>query len=86
MSLSPKDLIGKKVSFDAPGSPSEGLPIGTEDHRRVPTRLVGVIIEAKDNGKTVRGAIPDILIQVRGQSGKTLTVSFVDSYAKISEP
>lgn len=71
MSLLPVEIIGKSVSFDHP------------DHGDV--RLVGVVIEAKDNGKTARGAIPDLLVTVRGASGKTLTVSFVESYMRVTE-
>ena len=48
-------------------------------------KLVGTVIEAKDNGLTLRGAIPDLLVTVRGQSGATLTVSLVESYMKFTD-
>lgn len=43
-------------------------------------RLTGVITAAKDNGLTARGAIPDFLVTVRGQSGATVEVSMVETY------
>lgn len=48
-------------------------------------RLVGVVTEAKDNGVTPRGHIPDLLVTVRGQSGAIVVVSFVESYMSIKE-
>ena len=47
-------------------------------------RLVGVVPAAKDNGKTARGAIPDLLVTVQGGSGSMLIVSFVETYMRIT--
>ena len=48
-------------------------------------KLVGTVIEAKDNGVTARGAIPDLLVTIRGQSGATVTVSLVESYMTLTD-
>ena len=50
------------------------------------SRLVGTATAAKDNGKTARGAIPDLLVTVQGSTGKQVTVSFVESYMRVSNP
>ena len=44
-------------------------------------RLVGVVIAQKWAGRTARGAIPDYTLTIRGNSGKTLDVSLVESRA-----
>ncbi len=66
--MNPTALIGRSVSFDHPHTPG--------------VTLVGVVTEAKDNGRTVRGDIPDLLVTVRGASGATVTVSYVESHMK----
>lgn len=43
-------------------------------------RLTGIVTAAQDNGLTKRGAIPDFLVTVRGESGASLSVSMVESY------
>jgi hypothetical protein len=43
-------------------------------------RLAGVVTAQEWSGLTVRGAIPDWSLCIRGQSGKTLTVSLVNNY------
>lgn len=48
-------------------------------------RLTGIITEAKDNGVTARGQIPDFLVTVRGQSGRTATVSLVEDHLSLTE-
>lgn len=48
-------------------------------------RLAGVITAQEYIGRTERGAIPDYRLTVRGQSGRTLTISLVESYTSISE-
>lgn len=70
--MTANELIGRSVSFDHPDAPDVGV------------RLVGVVTAAKDNGKTARGAIPDFLVTVRGASGATKTVSFVETYMRIT--
>lgn len=44
-------------------------------------RLVGVVTAQKWAGRTPRGALPDYTLTVRGNSGKTLDVSLVESRA-----
>lgn len=48
--------------------------------------LVGVVVDALDNGVTPRGSIPDLLVTVRGGSGRTLTVSLVESHLQLIAP
>lgn len=48
-------------------------------------RLTGIITDAKDNGLTDRGKIPDILVTVRGQSGQSIKVSLVESYMTLPD-
>jgi hypothetical protein len=65
-------FIGRSVSFDDPaGGPS-------------PRRLVGMVEAANYTGRTVRGAIPDYSLTIRGQTGKRVTVSLVESHASIA--
>jgi len=47
--------------------------------------LAGVIIAQEYIGRTPRGAIPDYRVTIRGQSGKTLTVSLVESRTSIHD-
>lgn len=70
--MTANELIGKAVSFDHPEPP--GFLV----------RLVGIVTEAKDNGRTARGDIPDLLVTVRGASGATLTVSYVETYMRVT--
>jgi hypothetical protein len=44
-------------------------------------RLVGTVTAQKYAGRTPRGALPDYTLTVRGQSGKTLEISLVESRA-----
>ncbi len=70
---SPRDwsyLIGKTCSFDGPDGK---------------TRLVGVIRAAVDAGFTTRGNIPDAVVDIRGSSGKVMTVSLVESHLQLNE-
>lgn len=46
-------------------------------------RHVGAVVGTKPNGTTQRGAIPDTLLTIRGKSGRTVTVSLVESYAQL---
>ena len=46
-------------------------------------RLVGLIEAQVYAGRTVRGAIPDYRLTVRGDSGRTLEISLVESYASV---
>lgn len=48
-------------------------------------RLAGVIVAQEFAGLTARGAIPDHRLVVRGASGRTLTVSLVESYTTIHD-
>lgn len=48
-------------------------------------RLVGVVEQQVYAGRTKRGNIPDWSLVVRGTSGKTLTISLVESYASFPE-
>jgi len=65
-------FIGRSVSFN---NPAGGTP---------PGRLVGVVESANYIGRTVRGSIPDYQLTIRGQSGRRVTVSLVESYASFS--
>lgn len=47
--------------------------------------LVGVITEAKPAEPFGKGKIPDFTVTVRGKSGQTVTVSFVETYMSLSE-
>jgi hypothetical protein len=67
--INPTDLIGLKATFDGPNG----------------KRLTGIITAAKDNGLTKRGAIPDFLVTVRGESGATLEVSLVESHMSLPD-
>lgn len=69
----PHRWIGRAISFD---DPAGGIP---------PRRLVGIVDAARYVGRTKRGAIPDYELTIRGQSGKTVTVSLVESYATFPE-
>lgn len=48
-------------------------------------RLTGVITEAKPAEPWGKSRIPDFTVSVRGQSGRTLTVSMVESYMTLNE-
>lgn len=48
-------------------------------------RLAGIIDAAEPNGFAEPGHIPDILVTVRGTSGRTLKVSLVESYMTLSD-
>jgi hypothetical protein len=48
-------------------------------------RLAGVIVSQEYAGLTPRGAIPDHRLVVRGASGRTVTVSLVESYTSIHD-
>lgn len=60
-----------------------GLPCSFDHEGK---RLTGTITAAKANGLTQRGGIPDWLVTVRGQSGRSITVSFVETYMSTPEP
>lgn len=47
-------------------------------------RMVGLCEKAIWNGYTKRGNIPDFIITIRGNSGKAIEVSLVESYAIFS--
>ncbi len=66
--------IGKRCSFNA----ELGGAIGGKV-------LVGIVEAARYIGKTERGQIPNYSLTVRGASGKTAEVNFVEQYARISE-
>jgi hypothetical protein len=62
-------FVGRPISFDHPaGDPAR-------------KRLVGTVEAQQFAGYKARGAIPDYTLTVRGKSGKTLTISLVESYA-----
>lgn len=65
-------FVGRSVSFDDPAGGSSSR------------RLVGMVEAASYTGRTVRGAIPDYSLTIRGQTGKRITVSLVESHASIS--
>lgn len=69
--MTANELIGRSVSFDSPG-----MDVGV--------RLVGVVTEVKDNGFAEPGHIPDFLVTIRGGSGATKTVSFVNAYVRFT--
>lgn len=71
--MTANELLGRTVSFDHPDMPAAGV------------RLVGVITAAKDNARTARGNIPDFLVTIRGASGATKIVSFVEAYVRITQ-
>jgi len=49
-------------------------------------RLVGTITEASDAGLSQPGNIPDAVVVIRGQSGKTISVSVVSSNLQLIDP
>lgn len=67
--MTAKDYIGKAVTF----YPASGK------------RTAGVVVEAKDNGRTARGDIPDLFMTIRGSTGATITVSQVEQHVQIKE-
>jgi hypothetical protein len=69
----PRRFVGRSVSFDY--SP-DGSP---------PRRLCGMVANAVFVGRTVRGQLPDYSLTIAGKSGKSVTVSLVESYASFSE-
>jgi hypothetical protein len=69
----PSRFIGRQCSFNEPN------PKGK------PRRLVGIIESATYAGRFNRGMIPDYTLVIRGQSGKALTVSLVESYLSLTE-
>jgi hypothetical protein len=48
-------------------------------------QLVGVIVAQQYVGRNPRGDLDDWLVTVRGQSGKTVEVSFLDAYVALKE-
>jgi hypothetical protein len=48
-------------------------------------RLAGVVTAQEWLGLTPRGFLPDWRVTVRGQSGKSVTVSLVESYLSTHE-
>lgn len=48
-------------------------------------RLAGVITAQEYAGKTERGSLHDWTVTIRGQSGKCVTVSLVNSYLSIHD-
>lgn len=44
-------------------------------------RLTGTVVSHTYIGRTPRGALPDYTLTIRGQSGRTLDVSLVESRA-----
>lgn len=65
----PERFVGRRVAFDLPDHPG--------------VRAQGTVIAARDNGVRGRGAIPDFILDVRGQSGRVVSVSIFDSYATL---
>lgn len=63
-------FIGRRCSFD---------------HGKPPRRLVGIVEACEFVGRTERGAIPDYKITVRGDTGRTITTSLVESRANFPE-
>lgn len=59
-----------------------GLKCSFDHHGK---RLAGVITDAKDGGFAEPGHIPDLLVTVRGESGRTLTVSMVNTYMSLPD-
>jgi len=47
-------------------------------------RLVGIVQAQTYIGRTVRGQIPDYRLTIRGESGKTVEISLVESYATLT--
>lgn len=48
-------------------------------------RVKGYVVAARDNGVRGPGAIPDYMLDVRGQSGRVVTVSVFDTYATFTD-
>lgn len=63
-------FVGRAVSFDHVAEPGATA-----------SRLHGVVSAAVYIGRTVRGQLPDYSLTIRGKSGRTLTVSLVESAA-----
>lgn len=59
-------FVGKRVAFD---------------HGEPPRRLSGLVESASYAGRTARGAIPDYTLAIRGNSGRVITASLVESRA-----
>lgn len=66
----PARFIGRTVTFT---------------HGNPPRRVSGIVEASCYVGRTQRGAIPDYQITIRGRSGKTLTISLVESHATFPE-
>lgn len=67
--ITAKDLIGSKAEFDGPDG----------------KRLTGHIIAAEGGLFSEPGHIPDFSVTVQGASGKTKTVSMVDSHMTLPD-
>ncbi len=75
------------MSTTAPTQPHDGrkwigLPVAFDHEGK---RLVGTVTDVRWTGYTVRGAIPDWELTVRGKSGAVLKVSVVEQHAKFNE-
>lgn len=76
----PSKYVGKIAAFyPAPGAVVNCMP------QPGAKRLVGAVVGAAPNGTTTRGAIPDTLLTIRGKSGRSFSVSYVESYANLFE-
>ena len=64
----PKKWIGKTARF---------LPIG---HAHGP-QMVGIVTAQRFTGRTAKGNLPDYALDVRGSSGKIITISLVENRA-----
>lgn len=67
--MTAKDLLQRPCMFF--------LPDGTEQH--------GIIVSAVEDLPYGAGEIPDFQVTVRGKSGKTVTVSLVESYLRTTD-
>lgn len=83
----PRRWAGRYVTFDAPGArpaaADEGRPNAGKESP--PVRLSGTVTSHNYAGRTKRGNIPDYTLTIVGKSGKTLTVSMVESHASFPE-
>jgi len=74
----PSKYVGQIAAFyPKPGAVIGCVPVAGS------VRHVGAVVGAKPNGITKRGAIPDTLLTIRGKSGRTVTVSMVESYTQL---
>lgn len=64
----PKKWVGKTARF---------LPVGKAHG----AQMVGIVTAQKWAGRTVKGNLPDWSLDVRGSSGKVITISLVENRA-----